>query len=116
MSAGRPSFDEAIKAIDGFGLRQDNPGAVELADALVLTQELHRPSQADADASGHYGACDACGVSWPCPTWGVAHRAAVEWLCDASGAVLARYGKVAPPLGDPVKALERVALERVSAA
>lgn len=85
MGVGRQCFDQTIKTIDGYGLA--NPGdseSVALADALILTQELHRPTRPDADAGGHYGACEACEQPWPCPTWGQAHRAAVEWLVEKS--------------------------------
>jgi len=63
----------------------EDTDSVELADALVLTQELHRSPAVDADPGGHYGLCEACEVPWPCPTWGVAHAAAVEWLITKSG-------------------------------
>jgi len=86
----RPTFNETIKAIDGYALREGDTDSEQLADALVLTQEVHRSLDFDADASGHYGVCDACELPWPCPTWGVAHRAAVEWLIAVSTARVAR--------------------------
>lgn len=90
VSGLRPTFTETIKAIDGYALREGDTASEQFADALVLTQELHRSLELNADAAGHYGLCDGCGLPWPCPTWGVAHRAAVEWLVEVSNARIAR--------------------------
>ena len=113
MSTRKPSLEQTIRALL---LRVDDPEAGDLADALELTARAHFSTRDNADRAGKYGKCVECGQLWPCPTWLSAAGAGLEWVIAASNEVLARYGKVAPPLGDPKEALELAHRQRMETA
>lgn len=92
MSARRPSFDEATKALI-------DSGVPESSDLLVLVQEtvrVHYSDEPNADRTGHYGLCRCCGTPWPCESWGYTSYAVVEWLIKMSNEIIDRYRRSEP--------------------
>jgi len=112
VSTRKPSVEQTVKALL---LNVLDPAAGDLADAIEATAAAHYSTQSNADHTRHYGPCVACREPWPCATWQQAATAGLEWVVAAANEVLARYGKVAPPLGDPKAALELARRQREAA-
>lgn len=98
MSGHRPSLTEAIESMTKYPT-VDRDGSVDLAEVLRFTVDLHVPTAANADRVGNYGRCKGCEQWWPCQPWNAASYAALEWLVNASNAVMRRSGSLVPALG-----------------
>lgn len=98
MSGKRRSLTEAIRAMVKHPTA-DREGTSDLVEVLRFTVDLHVPTTANADRFGRYGRCRGCGQWWPCQPWNAASYAAVEWLVNASNAVMRRSGSLSPALG-----------------
>lgn len=93
MSARCPALVETIRAMSRYP-GQDGEAAGDLVEVLRFTVDLHVPSAVNADRAGRYGRCRGCGQWWPCQPWQSASYAGVEWLVNASNAVMREAGLI----------------------
>lgn len=85
----RERFTETIRAMEWFPTANREED-MEFAEALRLTEEVHVPSDVNADRNRKYGPCLGCGELWPCRVWNEVARSATDWLLYASQDVLRR--------------------------
>lgn len=97
IPVGKPRMTDTIVALTRYPTA-DREGTAELVEVLRLTCEAHFSLEPDADRQRRYGRCAACAEWWPCPAFNAARYAAVEWLVNASNAIMRRSGSLGPAL------------------
>lgn len=112
VPVGKPRMTWTIEAMTNYPAR-DRDDTAELVDILRMTEEIHYSLEENADRHRRYGRCVECGEWWPCPSFEMAKYAAVEWLVNASNAIMRRNGLIGPalPIGGKPAPPDMVMLE-----